>query len=401
MNREKKRSASGTPGSPWYAVLYRLFRPYLFLKSPCRTETDGHILPDGPAVYLSNHPSSFDYFHTTGLIWPRRAVPIANEYYMRKGLLKKLLTEIGVIPKKLFVDEASVILKARRLVKSGHSVYLAPEGRLSVTGETYPIIPSTGAFVRFLSVPLVLIRFEDAYYNKPKWRPFSIRRRVTLRIREVLSPEELKAMTPEEINRRINNALRAEDPETAGTAAGTEALTWPSRKKAVGLPNLIYRCPACGELYSLRASGNSLSCSACSLKLTFNDRYLFEENKYGWRTVADLYHALEERERQEMPSLSCRVTVRRFRGEEEDPGEGVTELSSEGFSFTGTVAGKPLSFTVTPEVLKALPFSCGEEFETYWQNELYYFYPVEHREQCARWALLADLLCEEFYEEKE
>lgn len=397
MNQKsKKRSTSGTPGSPWYAVLYWLSRPYLFLKSPCRMETDGHFLPDGPAVYLSNHPSSFDYFHTAVKIWPRRAVPIANEFYMRKGLLKKLLTEIGVIPKKLFVDEASVILKARRLIKSGHSVYLAPEGRLSVTGETYPIIPSTGAFVRFLSVPLVLIRFEEAYLGRPKWRPFTIRHRVTLRIRRILSPEELKAMTPEEINRLIKEALRAEETE----APPAEQPLWRSRKKALGLPNLIYRCPACGELYSLKAAGNSLSCSACDLKLMFNDHYQLEDNPHGWHTIADLYHALEEREKAEQPTLSSKVTVRRFRGEEEDAGEGETLLSRDGFSFTGTVTGEPLSFTVAPDVLKALPFSCGEEFETYWQNELYYFYPTEHREQCARWALLADLLCESCYEEE-
>ncbi|MBP3729064.1 MAG: hypothetical protein J6H18_02180 [Lachnospiraceae bacterium] len=60
-----------------------------------------------------------------------------------------------------------------------------------------------------------------------------------------------------------------------------------------------------------------------------------------------------------------------------------------------------MEFSIPPSVLKALPFSCGQEFETYYQNELYYFYPEEHREQCARWGLLADLYCEEFYEEKQ
>ncbi len=391
-SKKPKRTSSGTPGSFWYTLLYRLSRPYLFLKAPCRLETDGHPLPDGPAVYLSNHPSSFDYFHTAVLIWPRRAVPIANEYYLRKGLLKKLLTEIGVIPKKLFVDEASVILKARRLVKSGHSVYLAPEGRLSVAGEMYPIISSTGAFVRFLSVPAVLLRAENAFYGKPKWRPFSLRRRSVLRIRDVLSPEELKAMSPEEINRRIRDAL---GPDEASRAE-EEKQIWRSRRKAAGLPNLIYRCPACGTLYSLQASGNRLLCSACSLQLRFDRYYRLEENPHGWRELADLYHALEETERKEDPSLSCRVTVRRFRQEAEDAGEGTAALSREGFSFDGSVAGEPLSFRITPEALKALPFSCGEEFETYYQNELYYFYPIENRQQCARWALLADLICAEY-----
>ena len=42
--------------------------------------------------------------------------------------------------------------------------------------------------------------------------------------------------------------------------------------------------------------------------------------------------------------------------------------------------------------LKALPFSCGKEFECYYEEELYYFYPVENRKQCVKWSLLVDLL---------
>ena len=397
MNSTKKTGRQGTPDSPWYTAAYYLSRIFLFFKARLRVEKDGFSLPDGPAVYLANHPSPLDYFQTAGMIWPRRIICIANEFYMRRGFLKKLLLAIGVIPKKLFVDEASVILKARRTVKGGHSVFVAPEGRLSVTGELYPVIPSTGAFVRFLSVPLVLIRYENAFYNKPKWRPFYIRHQVTARIRDVIPAEELKAMKPEEINRRIRAAL-AEDE---GSLKAADEQIWRSRRKAAGLPNLLYRCPACGTLYSLKSRGNTLSCTACSLKLTLNKHYLFTENEYGWRRIADLYRALEERERSEMPSLSCEVTVRRFSGEKEDAGEGTARLNRSGFSFKGIVASQPVSFSITPENLKALPFSCGEEFETYYQNELYYFYPLKHREQCARWALLADILCEVCYEEEQ
>ena len=52
------------------------------------------------------------------------------------------------------------------------------------------------------------------------------------------------------------------------------------------------------------------------------------------------------------------------------------------------------SFTLPMEKLPALAFSCGAEFELYHDNELYYFYPVQLRQQCARWALLVDLLAQ-------
>ena len=41
--------------------------------------------------------------------------------------------------------------------------------------------------------------------------------------------------------------------------------------------------------------------------------------------------------------------------------------------------------------LQALAFSCGEEFELYRGDDLYYFYPEENRDQTVRWAMIVDL----------
>jgi hypothetical protein len=51
--------------------------------------------------------------------------------------------------------------------------------------------------------------------------------------------------------------------------------------------------------------------------------------------------------------------------------------------------------------LHALPFSCAEEFELYYNGEQYYFYPEENRLQVARWGLIADLIYEENHETKD
>ena len=48
------------------------------------------------------------------------------------------------------------------------------------------------------------------------------------------------------------------------------------------------------------------------------------------------------------------------------------------------------TFTISMEHLKAFAFSCGEEFECYYNDELYYFYPTTNKQQCAKWALLVD-----------
>ncbi|MBO4872016.1 MAG: 1-acyl-sn-glycerol-3-phosphate acyltransferase [Lachnospiraceae bacterium] len=391
--KKKKQTKAGTPADFRYGILLRGTK--VFLKSRVRYEWEKGSFerPDGPALYVSNHPSSLDFFGLACSLWPKRIICIANEYYFRKGILKKMLLGIGVIPKKLFQDEGGVILKAKRTVKGGFSLYMAPEARMSIIGETYPIIPSAGAFARFLGVPLVILRLRGGYFNKPKWRPFFIKQTVRVEIREVISAETLKQMTPEAVNERICRGIRNDDFAYAREAG----LIFRHKNKAEGLANLIYRCPVCGKLYALQAEGDSLRCPACGMDLTIGEDYFFSENPYGYRSIADLYHALEERERQEDPSLECEVTVRRFHGEEEHAGSGVTRLTPAGFSFSGEVDGRPLSFEIAAKHLKALPFSCGEEFETYYENDLYYFYPKENRAQCARWGLLADLRSEALY----
>ena len=310
------RPTAGTPDSPWYDILHKLGGALIRLRMKAEYDTAGADLPEGAALYVSNHPSQLDYFLTAKLAAPRRVGLIANEYFFRKGIAKRGMTAIGTIPKKLFIEEPSVILKARRLVKAGYSVYLAPEGRMSVAGVPYPIVSSTGAFARFLGVPMVTLRVEGAYLNRPKWRSAAIRQKVRISVRHVYSAEELKAMTPEEVNAAIREDISCDD----FAFAREEGLAYLSGRKAAGLAQVLYRCPVCGELYALEEKGNALVCRSCGLKLAFDRQYGFEENAGGFRTVADVYRALEEMEREEQPTLSCRVSVRRFEGEREEAG---------------------------------------------------------------------------------
>ena len=70
--------------------------------------------------------------------------------------------------------------------------------------------------------------------------------------------------------------------------------------------------------------------------------------------------------------------------------QGVCTLDAAGLSYRS----ERTSFAVPFAELPALPFSCGTEFETYHNGDLYYFYPTENPRQVARWALLVDLIKE-------
>ena len=70
---------------------------------------------------------------------------------------------------------------------------------------------------------------------------------------------------------------------------------------------------------------------------------------------------------------------------------GVCTLTKESFTYRSDKT----EFTVPTEKIPALAFSCGKEFEIYHDNDQYYFYPTENRQQVARWSLIVDLIREE------
>ena len=68
--------------------------------------------------------------------------------------------------------------------------------------------------------------------------------------------------------------------------------------------------------------------------------------------------------------------------------KGVCTLTPQAFSYHSDKT----DFTMPSESLPALEYTCGKEFELYYNNELYRFYPDEQRTQVTRWALIIDLL---------
>ena len=166
--------------------------------------------------------------------------------------------------------------------------------------------------------------------------------------------------------------------------------------KAKGLETVLYRCADCGALYATEGKCNTLTCRACGKVRTLDAHYRFEDGM----TIAAYYERIKDIERETLLKEPLRAPVkttifpeqgrkRRERGE--------CTLDASGLSYRSETA----SFTIPFAELPALPFSCGTEFETYHNDELYYFYPTENPRQAARWALLVDLIKETRDEENQ
>lgn len=392
LSKTVLKGKKNTPDSLMYNVLMKITNFYSCLKG--KPIYDKELLGDleTPFIVLSNHPSTMDISYVSHLFYPVRFAHISNRYYLRKKLPRKVFTRIGIIPKKLFNPDIETIKKTIRSVKNGYSIFMCPEGRLGLDGTNYPITEETGKFVKQLKQPIVLVRIDGAYLMNPKWRKHRIKNNISVAVKKVITKEEVLEMSVSELNQVINDTLAYNDFEYAKA----NNIIYKDKKKAEGLENVLYYCPKCKKEYTINTNGNTISCSHCGLSIDIDDNYSFKENELNLKNIHTWYELIKEYERNNIRQgfkLECNVTVKKFdmvNYKDDEVGTGVCTLDNDKFTFTGDLKVK--SFTIDINNLKALAFSCGKEFECYYNDELYYFYPVLNKEQCCKWALLVDEL---------
>ena len=378
------RGKDGTPDSAAYFVAIKLIA--LWRKHSQELVVDGEKLKglDPPFVVLCNHVSFYDFYYMTELMKNYKPAYIINHHITSAPVLRHLSKKAGMIPKKMFYPDTAAV-KMLRTLRAGYPVVVFPEGRLSIDGRPGEIVESAAAAYKKFGYPLVLAKITGGYFTYPKWRGKFYRGNVRITVERVLTPEDLKRMSVGEIERVIEATL-------SYNASADPVNRFRQKDKARGLEKMLYRCADCGALYTTQSKASDLYCTACGKIHHLDDSYLFTD-EIG--SIPAYYDRIKETERAQLDDLELRTEVNvkvfpdkngRVRKE-----TGVCTLTKESFTYRSDKT----EFTVPTEKIPALAFSCGKEFEIYHDNDQYYFYPTENRQQVARWSLIVDLIREE------
>lgn len=384
LNKVYFKEDEGTPDSILNAFFFRFV--HMVRRHRQRLHIDDTLIRDLPAPYilLLNHESFYDFYYSRQLITNNNPAYVINRHYMSAKIPRKFCEKACFIPKKLFTADFTTPTKIMRTLKKGYSVVIFPEGRLSITGRTYPIVDRSSSFYRRLKVDVVIASINGAFFANPKWRKRFYKSDIYLKAERVIKSDEIKAMTDGEFRELMESSLYHD-------ASDNVVNRYPQKDKAEGLEQVLYRCAFCGRLYTTKGEGNDFTCSACGKTLHFDETYHFTEEPY---TISEYYERIKAIEEKELDSIDLSAEVDtvifseegRYRTKE----RGVCRLTNDGFEYSSE--NNP--FSVGFDLLPALPFSCGKEFETYHDERLFYFYPRENRLQCARWALIVDLVKE-------
>lgn len=88
--------------------------------------------------------------------------------------------------------------------------------------------------------------------------------------------KEIKALDPESIFERLENVINYQDMDLTIPERG---WVYKSAKKAEYLEDILFICPSCRSIASLKSEGNSISCSTCGYKASLDDQYQFSHKE--------------------------------------------------------------------------------------------------------------------------
>ena len=260
-------------------TLKRHKRIYVFLKALlggifqhiCRFQFEPVQLSEGPYLITANHNGELDpVLIAIGL--KQHMYFVASEHVFRKGFLSWILTYFfGPIARVKGMTDATAALNILRAMKKTN-VCLFAEGNRSYNGVTGPIFPATGKLAKATGASLVTYRFEGGYLTTPRWSKTMRKGRMFGRVVHIYSPEELKKMTPDEVNEHIREDIM----EDAFERQLITPYLYKGKDLAKGLENALYFCPKCGRTGTLKSEGDVFSCT-CGMRVRFTETGFFEK----------------------------------------------------------------------------------------------------------------------------
>lgn len=220
-----------------------------------------------PYIVVANHASFADVGGLEMLSAPNypNFVISVTQLVRWPGLIKRM----GVLPKKQFTVDTSLIRDIKYILDKKRTVAIFPEAKLSVVGTPNIIKPSVAKLVKLLKVPLVTVCFHGSYLHHPRWAKTSRFVPMQAEVRLAVSPEEVGTLAVEQIHSRIVTNLFYDD--YAYQLANNIEIDVPDLCE--GLEGILYKCPDCGEEFAMSAHGNTLKCTKCGAEVT--------QNKYG------------------------------------------------------------------------------------------------------------------------
>lgn len=201
---------------------------------------------------------------------------VAADFLLRINFITKFLlgTLEGVIVKRR--DKSSEVLVEEILenLRAGIPVGLHAEGKITTNGETGFISEHTGQLVKDSGVALITYRITGGYLRKPRWADTQRTGYAHGMVVNEYSPEELSKYSVKE----ITDIIRRDVYVNAYDEQRKHPYTYKGEKLAQYAERLLYICPKCGGVGTMRSDDDKFICE-CGYALTYGEDAFWHSEK--------------------------------------------------------------------------------------------------------------------------
>ncbi len=363
-----------------------------------------------PYMMLSNHMYFIDFELAamgTGMNRVNNVVSI-DGYYRRPWLMEL----IGAICTRKFTMDLHLIKSIYKVLRRGDVLSMYPEARYSPAGVTSYLPDSLGRLVKRGGAPVVVVIHHGNHLHSPFWN-FRNKRKVPMHtvFKQVLTEEQIKTMTPEE----INEVIRAEFLYDDYKYQKDNGILIKEKYRAEGLHKILYQCPHCMAESKMDSKGSEIFCTQCKKRWEWQeDGYLRAlDGETEFDHIPDWFNWEREQVKAQIEKgeyfFSDEVDIysmpRCWRFEHLGKGK-LTHDPEKGFTVEGFYNGKEYMINRTPLQTNSLhieydycyikPFDCVD-IST--ENDSFYCYPMTKENVITKLAFATEILYEKSLKE--
>ncbi len=260
-----------------FFILKPFIRLYLFIKYNYKSEK---YKGKEPVLILSNHTAKADFL--LSLVGFRKQIYfLASDDIFNLGWPSRALKFlVNPIPKTKAIKDIEAIKTCMKVAKEGGNICIFPEGNRTFDGSLCHIDNSIGKLAMKLDYDIVIYTIEGAFQSDPRYGKKSRRGKTFGKVKRIITKEEKKTMTADELADLIIASL---------TVELVDGIKFKSKEKAEYLERCIYHCDKCGSLNTMKSHKNDFYCTSCDNKYTFDQyAYLIQDDRRI--TITDLYN---------------------------------------------------------------------------------------------------------------
>ena len=337
---------------------------------------------NGRCVIIANHESVIDVLPAYAVVPPKTHF-VVSRAMMQSMPIAPLMEMCGAIGKNQFQTSALDMRRMRAVLDHDEPLMLYPAGLMTESGASTPIPIATAKVLKWFKSDIYVARVKGTYLTNPKWARVKRRGRITIELYKLASKDEFSALSDEEAANLVTEHLSFD----AYRDNDEERIYYKNGDNVEGLEYVLYKCPSCGEEFSIWVKGrNKLCCEKCGYTVK-SDNYgilsLVGDGEPIYKYPSDWHAYIEESVYEfvkEHPNFYYETqaeihSINEKKHRYERIGRGLIGFDYEKFTLEGIINDKPFVEEFSTLSFPILPFRPGAYFEIQHGDKIYRVIP--------------------------